>query len=82
MIFIFPLKAYCHKVMTTMDEQIAECYKLIDAGNRIKRPFSIHKLIAFIITETSSYFAAWRCLFLYALLIIIQKNFLYLELNR
>lgn len=25
------LKAYCHKVMTTMDEQIAECYKLINA---------------------------------------------------
>ena len=25
------LKAYCHKVMTTMDDQIAECYKLINA---------------------------------------------------
>ncbi len=25
------LTAYCHKVMTTMDEQIAECYKLINA---------------------------------------------------
>ena len=25
------LKAYCHKVMTTMDEQIAACYKLINA---------------------------------------------------
>src|SRR5574344_892593 len=25
------LKAYCHKVITIMDEQIAECYKLINA---------------------------------------------------
>lgn len=31
------LTTYCHKVMTTMDEQIAECYKLINA----KDPTSI-----------------------------------------
>ena len=60
MIFIFPLKAYCHKVMTTIDEQIAKCYKLIVLNaERIK---DVQQELQQELQKTTLYSEVLRCI--------------------